>query len=145
MSNLPTPINLNDTTPASPNGEVLVKWQGDNANPRNVSAYVPFSSATGAGAMFNRGDFGGTGENPTVEGLLGIEITEAPSADGQVLQFVADGVSDAGVAFGSLKFSTVSPSGLSMSPLVYFNGVAASYAQIFYFNQRAVYFNGVGA
>jgi hypothetical protein len=114
MSNLPTPINLNDTTPESPNGEVLVKWQGDNANPRNVSAYVPFSSPTQAGAMFNRGDIGGTGENPTVEGLLGIEITEAPTADGQVLQFVADGVSDAGVAFGSLKFAAVSPAGLSI-------------------------------
>jgi hypothetical protein len=104
MSNLPTPINLNDTTPVSPNGEVLVKWQGDNANPRNVSAYVPYSNATEPGAMLNVGDFGGTGENPTVEGLKGIEITEAPTADGQVLQFVADGVSDAGVAFGSLKF-----------------------------------------
>jgi hypothetical protein len=142
MSNLPTPINLNDTTPASPNGEVLVKWQGDNANPRNVSACVPYSSATEAGAILNVGDIGGTGENPTVEGLLGIEITEAPSADGQVLQFVADGVSDAGVAFGSLKFSTVTPTGLPIPPAVYINSVAVSYEPYYFFNTKPTLFNG---
>lgn len=34
-------INLNDTSPAAPNGMRNVKWQGDAAAVRNVSAYVP--------------------------------------------------------------------------------------------------------
>jgi hypothetical protein len=37
----PTIINLNNDTPAPPNGGQNVLWQADNNNPRNVSAYIP--------------------------------------------------------------------------------------------------------
>ncbi len=37
---VPRVINLNDLTPAAPAGGVNVKWQGDNLDPRNVSAYT---------------------------------------------------------------------------------------------------------
>lgn len=37
---VPTPINLNDAVPSPPLGRSNVKWQGDDLNPRNVSAYA---------------------------------------------------------------------------------------------------------
>jgi hypothetical protein len=37
---IPRIINLNDTTPGPPVGRSNVKWQGDDQDPRNVSAYV---------------------------------------------------------------------------------------------------------
>lgn len=37
---VPTPINLNDSTPAAPAGNELIHWLADNNIPRNVSAYV---------------------------------------------------------------------------------------------------------
>lgn len=33
------PINLNDSLPAPPLGRTNIRWQGDDADPRNVSAY----------------------------------------------------------------------------------------------------------
>jgi hypothetical protein len=37
----PSIINLNNTTPAAPTGQLNVLWQGDTNNPRNVSAAIP--------------------------------------------------------------------------------------------------------
>jgi hypothetical protein len=37
---IPRIINLNDTTPGPPVGRSNVRWQGDDQDPRNVSAYV---------------------------------------------------------------------------------------------------------
>jgi hypothetical protein len=37
---VPKPINLNDLVPAAPAGGTNVKWQADESDPRNVSAYA---------------------------------------------------------------------------------------------------------
>lgn len=37
---VPTPVNLNDSTPAAPAGGELIHWQADNNIPRNVSGYT---------------------------------------------------------------------------------------------------------
>ncbi|HKT10334.1 MAG TPA: hypothetical protein VJW77_00775 [Terriglobia bacterium] len=47
----PTIINLNDTAPAAPAGSRNIEWQGDAANPRNVSASLPAFVASGASHM----------------------------------------------------------------------------------------------
>jgi hypothetical protein len=98
MSNLPTPINLVDTE--------TVQWTADNSNPRNVYANVATADASTHGAVLMTGDFGGSGESPAVVGIKGVLFDQsiAPNEDYQAPQFVADGVSDAGIAFGHLKF-----------------------------------------
>lgn len=45
-----TSINYSTTTPSAPAGQLNVHWQGDNGNPRNVSAYVPVSGLVAAHA-----------------------------------------------------------------------------------------------
>jgi hypothetical protein len=109
MSTTPTVINLNDTTPASPNGEILVKWQGDASNPRNTSAYVPIATATSPGAVQLVGDVGG-GASLVVQGVTGIAIdtSESVTEDFEALRFVVDSVSDSGAVLGHLKFGHLS-------------------------------------
>ena len=48
---VPTPINLNDTTPAAPSGRLNVHWQGDSSVPRNVSANIPIPVTKFTGAV----------------------------------------------------------------------------------------------
>jgi hypothetical protein len=102
MSNLPTPINLVDTE--------TIQWTGDNSNPRNAYANVATADASTHGAVLMTGDFGNSGESPAVVGITGIlfDRSIAPTEDYQAPQFVADGVSDAGIAFGHLKFGHLS-------------------------------------
>ena len=55
---MPSIINLNDTTPAPPEGKIAVKWQADPppevwTTPRNVSAYVPGPLTRVLGACFD--------------------------------------------------------------------------------------------
>jgi hypothetical protein len=102
MSNLPTPINLVDTE--------TIQWTGDNSNPRNAYANVETADGSTHGAVLMRGDFGGSGESPAVVGITGILFDQSitPTEDYQAPQFVADSVSDAGVAFGHLKFGHLS-------------------------------------
>jgi hypothetical protein len=38
-------INLSDTTPEAPTGFTNVRWQADDKDPRNVSAYIPTSGS----------------------------------------------------------------------------------------------------
>ena len=61
-----TVINLNNTTPAPPTGQLNVLWQHDSLNPENVSAYMDVATNSAAGAIILAGDFGGTAVSPTV-------------------------------------------------------------------------------
>lgn len=86
-------INLNSTTPATPDGAATVKWQGDdNTNPRNVSAYVDHATATEQGSIATTGDLGGNGLAPVVTGIqtIPVVIDHVPAQD-EVLSFDLNG------------------------------------------------------
>lgn len=104
---VPTPINLNDTTPAAPTSgsykTTNVKFQAAGTWPRDVSAYLPLheidftatSPAAGTGYFTVAHGLSGT---PIIVGIkmtsLGIVAVQSPEADGTNLYLIA---SDAGI------------------------------------------------
>lgn len=45
------PIRFNDLYPPAPEGRENVKWQGDDADPANVSAHIPAVGAAGGNGI----------------------------------------------------------------------------------------------
>jgi hypothetical protein len=89
-------INLSSTTPAQPGDAAPVKWLADdNANPRNVSAYVEPANATQPGSISMAGDLYGSGVAPVVARIQTIPVSFDRPNQGDVLVF-DDGGGDRG-------------------------------------------------
>jgi hypothetical protein len=108
MSTTPTVINLNDTTPVSPNGEAMGKFLGDGNNPRNVSVYIPTADATTKGCVQLVGDVQGSGDLIQVSGVQGLPISNFPDTNGMVPIYDASAADPASGVYGVIRWGSVS-------------------------------------